>query len=87
MSIQDFLDSCGDGVDLHQPFTISWSMKGVGFGQYRFYTDENGQLHIDNECMSKNSIKRVLEIMVDNAILDDPMLPRKDSEEVSDEGN
>ncbi len=85
MSIQDFLDSCGDGIDLHDSFTISWSMKGVGFGQYRFYNDDEGQLHIDNECMSKESIKRVLEIMVDNAVLDDPML-QTSSEENSDEG-
>lgn len=71
MSIHDFLDSFEDDATLHNSFTLSWSKQGIGFGQYRFYTDEEGRIHIDNEMMGRESIKKMLGIMVDKAILDD----------------
>lgn len=71
--IQKWFDSMEDSALLHDEFTISWSMKGIGFGQYGFYTSkEDGKIHIANECMGKESIKKVLGILVDSAVLDDP---------------
>jgi hypothetical protein len=76
MSIQDFLDRCEDSVDFAGDFTIMWSEKGRGFGQYCFYTGTDGKIHIVNECDGKETIKRLLNKMVDEAILDDEPLRR-----------
>jgi hypothetical protein len=51
--------------------SISWSERGKGFGEYQFWQDGD-QIHCANECDSKETIKRVLCQMVDQAILDDP---------------
>jgi len=51
--------------------TISFSMKGFGFGQVVFYNDEDGNLRCDNECMSKDTIKKIMNTLVDCAELDD----------------
>ena len=74
MSIQDFFDSCGDGVDVSgndSRIVINWSRKGWGFGQFHFYKNEKGQLMCSNECMSKESVKEILGMMVDLCELED----------------
>lgn len=88
MSIQDFLNQFEDGADIHAPFTILWTEHGRGFGQYHFYTDEEGNIHIDNECDSRESIKRIMCRLIDNAILDDvPFSERKAQTEVETNNN
>jgi hypothetical protein len=69
MSLQDFLDKCPELVELHGPVSLSWSVPGVGFGQFSFKTKEDGTLVIDNELMSRDFIKHVLCMMVDQAEL------------------
>lgn len=87
MSIQDFLDSCDNGVELSGSFRINWSVSGTGFGEFRFYTGEDGRIHIDNETMGRSFIKQVLNMMVDEAILDDDKFcPPKTEDIISDEG-
>lgn len=77
MSIKEFFDSCEDSVELHDPFTVTWSEKGRGFGQYQFFI-KDGKLHIENECDSKFMIKRIMCKLIDEAILeDDPWVDRK----------
>lgn len=76
MSLQDMFEKISDSVEI-SPFTVFWSMKGVGWGQYNFYMDENNIVHIQNECMSRESIKKVLCMMVDEAVLDDDDLRPK----------
>ena len=72
MSLQDFFNTCPTGVHLDKSFTVEWSVTGMGFGQFYFYTDPaDGKIHIDNECMSCDSIKKVLCAMVDQAVLND----------------
>jgi len=44
---------------------ISWIEKGRGFGQYCFYVDEDRKIKLDNECDSPETIKRVLDHLVD----------------------
>jgi len=55
---------------------LGWSAKGIGFGSFYFYEkkddDGNIKLYCENECMSKEFIKRMLCIMVDDAIMNDP---------------
>lgn len=51
-------------------FEVWWNDTEKGFGSFYFYVVDN-EFHIDNECMSKDYIKKVLCSMVDNAILDD----------------
>lgn len=49
------------------PILISWSVEGVGFGEYAFW-QEDGKIYCDNECMSRESVKKVLCMMVDQAV-------------------
>ena len=55
---------------------LGWSAKGIGFGSFYFYEkkddNNNTKLYCENECMSKEFIKRMLCVMVDNAIINDP---------------
>jgi hypothetical protein len=51
--------------------TINWSERGRGFGEYLFW--QNGdKIYCNNEDDNKETIKRVLCQMVDQAILNDP---------------
>jgi hypothetical protein len=50
---------------------ICWSERGRGFGEYSFWQDGK-EIHCANEGDSKETIKRILCRMVDEAILDDP---------------
>ena len=74
-----------DGSELAS-INFSWSAKGIGFGSFYFFfkKDENGEmkLYCDNECMSKAFIKRMLNHMVDDAIMLDPN--KKDSKDGKD---
>ena len=44
--------------------TIQWSEKGRGFGEYVFQLID-GKMVCDNECDSRETVKRILCIMVD----------------------
>ena len=68
--MQDVFDRYDDGVQLHNSFTLSWTVTGTGFGQFYFYTNTDGKLCCSNECMSKESIKKILGMMVDSCVLD-----------------
>lgn len=70
MSILEMLDRVENGIDIDR-FTISWSMKGIGWGQYHFYMGNDDKVHIQNECMSRESIKKILCMIVDAVVLDD----------------
>ena len=48
---------------------ISWSEKGRGFGEYSFWQDGE-HIHCANEGDSKETVKRILCAMVDQAIFD-----------------
>lgn len=55
---------------LYFPISIQWSEKGRGFGEYTFW-QEDGKIYCDNESDSRESVKKVLCQMVDQAILVD----------------
>lgn len=60
---------CHPGTDV----VFSWADKGVGFGEFVFYTTaDDDELHCSNEAMSKDFIKKMLCQMVDDCVLDDP---------------
>jgi hypothetical protein len=64
------------GVDLepalYRSVCIKWAMRGFGFGELTFWM-EDGKLHCDNECMSRETVKKILCLMADQAVLrDDP---------------
>lgn len=61
----------GNGTTCQNLFEISWSEKGRGFGTYTFVQDMKGKWKIDNECDGRDSIKRVLERLIDNTPLRD----------------
>ena len=71
MSIRDFFKLCEDDVELYNNFEVHWSKTDVGFGSFQFYTDEDGKLYINNECMSRRFIKQILCDLVDSAELED----------------
>lgn len=76
-----FDDSCApvvyddEGEQVPGATTLfAWSAKGIGFGEFRIYFDDHGQLRCSNEGnegMGKEFIKRMLCKMVDDAELDD----------------
>lgn len=79
MSIQDFLDKCENKITLHESVHIGFSVKGFGFGELQFYETDDGIIHCNNECMSKERIKQILSLMVDECVLaDEPF--KKDNE-------
>jgi hypothetical protein len=46
--------------------TLYWSEKGRGFGEYAFYIDKiDGKFKIDNECDSRDTLKRVLDKLLE----------------------
>lgn len=47
---------------------LQWSCEGIGFGHLAFYT-KDGKIYSNNEYMSKEFIKAVLNKMVDVCIL------------------
>lgn len=49
------------------PIIINWSVKGVGFGEYAFF-QRDGKIYCDNETMSREAVKKVLCMMVDQAV-------------------
>ena len=64
--VQNIFDACDDHAEFSQRFILRWSEKGRGFGEYAFYWDEEKKKMIcDNECDSKEDVKRMLSIMVD----------------------
>jgi len=69
MSLQDFFDKCPDSVVLCDGFTIQWSQPGIGFGSFYFQVKEDGTILIDNEAMSREFIKKILNKLVDEAKL------------------
>ncbi len=69
--LQTFPDgSTGEPLG-QQCFDIWWGAKGFGFGGLYFYVGEDKQMHCSNEFMSKNAIKKILNKMVDDCVLDD----------------
>lgn len=72
MGVQNFFDSCKDIANKGDgQLVLYWSKKGVGFGQYFIYTDDDGFIHIDSECMNRESVKKIVCMMIDQAIFDD----------------
>ena len=45
---------------------ISWSEKDRGFGEYAFRKQEDGTWGLDNECDSREAVKRILGYLVDS---------------------
>ena len=50
----------------HVGFSLCWSEKGRGFGEYSFFVDKkNGKFSIDNENDRIETVKRMLDKFVD----------------------
>ena len=47
---------------------IKWGVSGFGYGELYFY-EKDEQIYCDNELLSKDTIKKILNIMVDNCEL------------------
>lgn len=71
MSLSEFFDNCENHCEPNDTTAFNWSAKGVGFGQFYFYI-KNDKVHCENECMSKEFVKKMLCQMVDDCVLDDP---------------
>jgi len=76
-SFQDFFDQFPNGVSVYGregSIAIHWSYAGMGCGELRFY-EHDGKLMCSNECMGKESIKKILGMMVDISTLEDRRCP------------
>lgn len=69
-SLTEWFGTLEDGADLHNNFSLSWALKDIGFGQFYFYK-KDGKTYVSNEGMGKESIKRVLNALVDECELED----------------
>jgi hypothetical protein len=54
---------------LRAPY-LRWQTASAGFGEVRFYRGEDGRVHCENECMSRDFVKSVLMRLVDDAVWD-----------------
>jgi len=72
--MSDILDQFPDAIDLFstakgpEGFGISFSKKGLGCGEIVFY-NHNGKIICDNEYLNRDTIKGILNLMVDQCIL------------------
>jgi len=71
MSLHEQFEKLEDKCE-PESFGISfgWTAKGVGFGEFYFYRNKEGGLVCDNECMSKEFIKKMLCQMIDDCEMD-----------------
>lgn len=51
-------------------FTVNWTKQNYGFGEFCFYMEKDGKLHIQDDGNSREFIKEMLGVMVDNAVMD-----------------
>jgi len=72
MSIEEFFDKFDDGCSPIKNVEFEWSAKGCGFGRMNFYIGDDGYVHCGNEIMGREFLKKMLCLMVDNCVLDEP---------------
>ena len=65
-AIKEMFEYLDDEVTLYEPIVINWSVKKVGFGEIRFW-EKDGKIICDNEGMSKEFIKKILNSLVDKS--------------------
>lgn len=71
------VDEAGAAVPKRIVVVMSVGKKGWGFGEMSFIVNEQGQLFIDAETSSRETVKEFLGRMVDEAILDSDPDPEK----------
>ena len=71
MSLQDMFDNCTTFCEPSGSVYFNWSKKGRGFGQLSFYIKDD-KIMCGNELVSKEFIKKMLCLMVDECELDCP---------------
>lgn len=82
MGLREYFDSFETNAEFRGDFTVIWSKKGTGFGQFHFYEGKDGKMHCDNETMGRPFIKGILAAMVDKCAMDDPH-PNEPSDDAS----
>lgn len=55
------------GIDLIKPIYFNWHVDGLGFGQLYFYQDEDGTIHCDNELLTKETVKKIFDLLLDQS--------------------
>jgi hypothetical protein len=53
---------------VNEAAVFSWSIKGFGFGELRFFM-RDGKTVCDSEYLSKEVVKQILNVLVDNCEL------------------
>lgn len=59
-------------VQLLHTIYLGWSLLERGFGQIYFYQSDDGTILCDNELLDKDTIKQILNVMVDQCVLTCP---------------
>ena len=68
MKTTDWDDKNNYCVPVQNTLYMKWGISGFGFGELFFY-EKDDQMYCDNELMSKDTIKKILNVMVDNCEL------------------
>jgi hypothetical protein len=71
-------DECEKGARPKRVTAVfAFSVKGMGFGELTFVTDQDGQTYLDTEHTSLATVKEMLGWLVDHAIIDHETDPEK----------
>lgn len=65
-------------ISLVNPIYLNWSLSDRGFGQLYFYQSGN-VVYCDNELLDKDTIKQILNRLVDDCVLTCPRTEYLDS--------
>jgi hypothetical protein len=63
---KDIYDIIESHWNLNAPFQIEWAVKDIGFGIITFIKNDDGEIVIDSELMSRTFVKEILNYLVDH---------------------
>ena len=52
-------------------FTVGWDSPKIGFGDLTIWLGEDGKIHADTECMSKEFVSLLLSKLVDFIVVEE----------------
>ena len=58
-------------VYYNDALVIRWGINNIGFGEFTFEKDNDGNTVIDSEAMDKDTIRKVMNHIIDKAKLKD----------------
>lgn len=51
-------------------FQMSWGVNQFGFGQFYFYTDDNGIIHVDTETLKRETMIKIMNKFINDIVFE-----------------